>query len=72
MGAALYEIVGVTLLFVGLAGFILCFIMLIMMSRGIETTPKFALGPRGPSAFAKRFCVILIKIVETRLAREGE
>lgn len=33
MGEALYEIVGVTLLFVGLAGFILCFIMLIMMSR---------------------------------------
>ena len=33
MGAALYEIVGVTLLFVGLTGFILCFIMLIMMSR---------------------------------------
>ena len=28
MGAALYEIVGVTLLFVGLAGIILCFIML--------------------------------------------
>ena len=28
MGALLYEIVGVTLLFVGLVGIILCFIML--------------------------------------------
>ena len=33
MGAALYEIVGVTLFFVGLTGFILCLVMLIMLSR---------------------------------------
>ena len=33
MGAVLYEIVGVTLLFVGLTGFILCLVMLIMLSR---------------------------------------
>ena len=33
MGALLYEIVGVTLLFVVLAGIILCFIMLMRQMR---------------------------------------
>ena len=33
MGAILYEIVGVTLFFVGLTGFTLSFIMLMRMSR---------------------------------------
>ena len=33
MGALLYEIVGVTLLFVGLTGIILCFIMLMRQMR---------------------------------------